>query len=80
MTEVQFKRLTEDDQSDVICRTGVLISLRKQDEYKVLLYQIDSFYAEVYYHPVDNAIHIKSFSGTEQLQPYLKQIDLADIL
>ena len=80
MSEEQFNKLTEDCQSDVICRKGVLISLRKQDEHKVLLYQIDSFYVEVYYHPVDNAINIISFSGTEKLQPYLKQIDLADIL
>lgn len=80
MTEKQFNNLSEDEQSDVICRKGVLISLRKENEQKVLLYQIDSFYAEVFYHPVINVINIESFSGTEKLQPYLKQIDLAGIL
>lgn len=79
MKERQFNRLSEDEQSDVICRRGVLISLRKDNEHKILLYQIDSFYAEVFYHPVNNVISIESFSGTERLQPYLKQIDLAGI-
>ncbi len=80
MTEKQFNNLSEDAQSDVICRRGVLISLRKENEHRVLLYQIESFYAEVFYHPVNNVIDIESFSGTEKLQPYLKQIDLAGIL
>lgn len=80
MTELQFNRLTEDGQSDVICRKGVLISLRREKEYRILLYQIDSFYAEVFYHQANNVINIESFSGTDRLQPYLKQIDLAGIL
>jgi hypothetical protein len=71
VTEEQFKRLYEQ---------GVLISVRRSEEQKVLLYQIDGFYAEVYYHPADNFIKIESFSGTEQLQPYLRQISLEGIV
>ena len=76
MSENQFNRLSEDEQSDVISKKGVLISVRKTDEHRVLLYQIQGFYAEVFYHPTNNAIKIKSFSSTENLQPYLNQISL----
>ena len=76
MTEDQFNRLSEDEQSDVIAKKGVLISVRRTEEYRILLYQIEGFYAEVFYHPTNNAIRIKSFSSTEGLQPYLSQISL----
>ena len=76
MTENTFNSLSEDEQSDVISKKGVLISVRKTDDYRVLLYQIEGFYAEVFYHPTSNAIKIKSFSSTENLQPYLSQISL----
>ena len=76
MTEDQFNKLSEDGQSDVISKKGVLIGLRRTEEYRVLLYQIGAFYAEVFYHPTNNVIKIKSFSSTEGLQPYLKQISL----
>lgn len=80
MTENRFNQLSEDEQSNIIHKKGVLISVRKAQEYKVLLYQIESFYAEVYYHPTKNVIKIESFSSTEQLHPYLKQISLDGIL
>ena len=76
MTEDQFNKLSEDEQSDVISKKAVLISVRRTAEYRILLYQIESFYAEIFYHPTANAIKIKSFSSTENLQPYLSQISL----
>jgi hypothetical protein len=80
VSEDQFNKLSEDSQSNIISERGALISLRRTDEHRVLLYQIDSFYVEVYYHPTKNVIKIKSFSGTEQLQPYLNQISLEGIM
>ena len=80
MTEDQFNKLSEDGQSDIIAKKGVLISVRRTDEHRVLLYQIGGFYAEVFYHPISNAINIKSFSSTEGLQPYLKQISLEGLV
>ncbi len=79
MTEDQFNKLSEDEQSDIICKKGVLISVRRTEEHRVLLYQIEAFYAEVFYHPTNNVIRIKSFSSTEDLQPYLNQISLSGL-
>jgi hypothetical protein len=57
---------------------GVLVADREDEEHKILLYQIDSFYVEVYYHKEYNVIRkYRSFASTEQLEPYLRKIDLA---
>ena len=57
--------------------SGVHIADQEDQEHSILLYQIDSFYVEVYYHKELNVIRrFKPFSSTEQLQPYLNQIDI----
>lgn len=80
MTEDQFKAFSEDSQSNIIHQLGVLISIRRTGEYKVLLYQIDAFYVEVFYHPTDHFIRIESFSGTEKLNPYLTEISIGNLV
>ena len=51
---------------------GVLIANREDEEHKILLYQIDAFYVEVFYHKQYNVIRkFRPFSSTEQLAPYL---------
>lgn len=79
VTEDQFKAFSEDNQSNIIHQQGVLIGVRRTEEYKVLLYQIDGFYVEVFYHPTDHFIRIESFTGTERLNPYLSQISIRDL-
>jgi hypothetical protein len=45
-----------------------------------LLYQVNSFYVEVYYNKEYNPIKkFRSFSSTDELNPYLEQIDLNEI-
>lgn len=49
--------------------------------HKVLLYQIDKFYVEVYYHKETNVIkRYRSFESTNQLAPYLSKIDISKAL
>ena len=56
-----------------------MIGKRKDDYYNVLLFQVDGFYAEIYYHSHFNVIiKIKTFSDTSQLEPYLQAISVAD--
>jgi hypothetical protein len=55
----------------------VFVSEKEDEEYKILLYQIDSFYVEVYYHKEHNVLkRFRSFSSINQLDPYLDKIDL----
>ncbi len=56
---------------------GVHIADREDEEHRILLYQIKSFYVEVYFHKVFQVIRkYKAFASTELLQPYINQIDL----
>ena len=49
MTLCQFNLLDEMEQAETVW-SGVLIGERQDEEHSILLYQIDSFYLEVYYH------------------------------
>ena len=61
--------------------SGVHIADREDQDHRILLYLIDSFYMEVYYHKEYNVIRrFRPFSSTEQLQPYLNQIDILGTL
>lgn len=58
---------------------GVFIADREDNEHEILLYQVDSFYVEVYYCKEHNAIRkFRAFSSIDQLDPYLDKIDLTN--
>jgi hypothetical protein len=77
MTCTFFDRLSEAKQTDLIWEDGVFLARRTQGFYNVLLFQIEGFYTEVFYHSHFNVIiKIESFNDTERLAPYLEAIDL----
>jgi hypothetical protein len=77
MTSLYFEQLTEAKQTDVIWESGVFLDRRKDGFYNVLLFQLDDFYTEIYYHSHFNVIiKIVSFTDTDLLAPYLKKINL----
>jgi len=74
MTLYEFNALDEMEQQEAIWE-GVHIADREDEEHKILLYQIDAFYVEVYYHKEYNVIRrYRSFASVEQLEPYLSQM------
>jgi len=76
MTAYEFNQLDEAEQMEVIW-DSVFVADREDSEHAILLYQIDAFYVEVYYHKEYNDIRrLRSFSSTDQLEPYLERIDL----
>ncbi len=76
MTLYQFNRLDEMEQAEAVW-DGAFVADREDYVHKILLYQIDSFYVEVFYHKEYNVIRrFRSFSSTEQLKPYLEKIKL----
>ncbi len=59
---------------------GVHIGERVEGEHKIILYQMFSFYVELYYHMEFNVLRrLKSFSSVELLDAYINQFDLNDI-
>ena len=80
MTIYQFNDLTEMEQIEVIW-TVPAIAERKENGYKIFLFQVDSFYVELYHHIQRDATErIRSFSSEELLLPYLATIDIDQLL
>ena len=79
MTTSYFDQLTEARQTDVIWENGVFLDRRKEGFYNILLFQLDDFYTEIYYHAHFNVIiKIVSFNDTDLLTPYLDKINLPE--
>lgn len=76
MTLYEFNLLDEMEQAEILWNAPC-IDGREDAEHKILLYQVDRFYVEVYYHKEYNVIRkFMSFESTDQLEPYLQKIDL----
>ena len=77
MTLYQFNDLDEAEQHEAIWDHGVMIGDKIEGEHKIILYQIFSFYVELYYHIEYNVLRrLKSFSNTECLDAYIKDFNL----
>ncbi len=80
MKEDYLGQMTELEQADVIMEQGVFIGKRTDGFYNILLFQVDAFYAEIFYHSHFNVIiKIKTFRDTEALEPYLQQIEISGL-
>jgi hypothetical protein len=81
MNMYQFNCLDEVRQIELLWSAGVLIGSRQEGFYKILLYQIDSFYVEVFYQYFQGKmVKLKSFTDTDQLEPYLDAINITALL
>ena len=77
MTLYQFNALVETEKHEAIWEHGVMVADRIDAEYRVILYQIFSFYVELYYHTELNVLcRLRSFSSTNPLEAYINQINL----
>lgn len=78
MKILEFNKMDAINKFDTLCRCGELLGERICQGAKVLLYQIDAFYVEVYYATSLNKIlKMRSFSSTNLLKPYLRDIDIS---
>ena len=77
MTATYFDQLSENKQTDVLWESGAYLDRRTEGYYNILLFQIEGFYAEVFYHAHFNVIiKIETFSDMDRLDPYLHKLDL----
>jgi hypothetical protein len=73
--------MTEDQQAFILEQYGVCVSARDHKADKLLLYQVDAFYVEVHFDPPTQSIKkMKSFASTDELEPYLNNISLKDVI
>ena len=79
MTLYEFRALDEMEHQEAIW-DGTHIGNRHDEDHDILLYQIDAFYVEVFYHREHNVIkRFRAFQSPGQLAPYLRQIDISGI-
>jgi len=80
MTIYQFNSLSEMEQIEAIW-TVPAIAERTENGYKIFLFQLDSFYVELYHHMErDSTEKIRSFASEEHLFPYLAKINIDKLL
>lgn len=80
MTIYQFNSLSEMEQIEAIW-TVPAIAERKENGYKIFLFQLHSFYVELYHHMERDATErIRSFANEEYLMPYLVKINIDHLL
>ena len=72
-----FTCLSEKEKSALLYKHGVYIGKRRHGRTSVVLYQLEGFYAEVYYRSYRREIdRINCFSETAQLDPYLTEMNV----
>jgi hypothetical protein len=76
----QFRSLPKDMQRNVVKHCGVFLFGRTGVGVNVKLYQVDSFYVEIYFNDkMSEATKIRCFEDTRHLEPYLRMIDVSEL-
>ena len=76
----EFRTLDEMEKKEAIWE-GTHIGTRYDEHHSILLFQIDSFYVEVFYHRQLQVIRrYIPFTSIKHLAPYVRQIDISPIL
>jgi hypothetical protein len=81
MTLEMFNSLSHDEQQTAVLEKGVFLGERKDPPLRMMLYDMETFYVEVFFLSRYNKVAwFAGFTNTEKLEPYLKKIDVATIL
>jgi len=81
MTFYEYNQLCKPEQYKALFKNGVMVGDRNKGEYKIVLYQVFSFYIELYYKKGDYKLkRLRGFASTERLDDeYVKHISLNDL-
>lgn len=75
-----FKNLPQALQFEILHKHGVYVGKRKLNDQTIVLFQLHSFYVEVYYRLYRKTIEkILTSDSADILQPYLDQIHIRDL-
>lgn len=76
-----FILLSEKEKQHTLMHEGILVAKRNNTENLIFLFQLEGFYVEVYGNINNKKVEeFRTFSGTEQLHPYLESINIAHLL
>jgi hypothetical protein len=78
MTRQKFVSLPSNAKKNVLLRFGNFIAERTNSLFRIMLYDLDGFYVEVYFFKWSRKpMGYSTFRSTSRLNPYLRQIDLS---
>ena len=81
MTTHSFNALSQHKQRRLLLNKGTFLADRATDECSIVLFQVEGLYVEVWYlREGDDIQGIRCFEDTDELDPYLPQIDLFHLL
>ena len=77
MTIKEFLGSDEMEQAEALWEHGVHIGERDDEVYRYVLYQLEAFYVETWYHKEYNVIRkFRAFEDTNELAPYTEHIKI----
>lgn len=77
----QFLHASFEEQTSVLYHKAIRIGGRKDNDHTIVLFQVDGYYAELYFHRKKNEITgINAFTSVDFLEPYLQKIDISGLL
>ena len=81
MTLYEYHQYSIDEQIDLLYREGIYLGKRRKSSLSVVLYQLDSFYIEIYYNKYRRLVkQLRCFHSVDFLAPYLEQIDVDELI
>ena len=76
-----FILLTAEEKNTIVLHNGMLIGKRTDANQFIFLFQLESFYVEVYCSLHSKAIQeYRMFDSTNELQPYLESVSIEGLL
>lgn len=81
MDERIFSALQKKEKLRLTNILGQYIGTRGEENYYIHLYQLHSFYVELFCHKQKSRIEkVHSFTSTDELIPYLEKIDIKELM
>lgn len=76
-----FRKLSSRQQHELVATKGALLWQRQSKNFHIYLYQLGSFYVELFFFKESGEFAtIKPFDNTDELTPYLREIDVGYLL
>lgn len=76
-----FNTLHKKAQQEILLAQGMFLTERTDGPFRIMLYQLESFYVEVHFINLYNKVaFFSAFDGLEALEPYLETIDVSNML
>ncbi|PSR54021.1 hypothetical protein AHMF7605_11060 [Adhaeribacter arboris] len=80
MNLYDFFSCDHEERAELVCTQGELVIVRGSGAYRICLYTMGRFFAEVWYRADNNEVDlVRGFKSLDMLEPYLELVNLSEI-